>query len=899
MKVLRTPEKRPANLPDRPYVTHVIDCTDAVSASRMAHVARIVGRVGALAVALGVGSAVAAIPAAFADTTGSPGSAGVDADSGSPSSAPSRRLHSGARAGVSTDVRGPSSRSHRTVANTSRSAAPKVVAPVMTATPRAVAQTGLTRPLLSWRGASGDSDAPAAAPAVWSAAAVARRQIGGPAASAVGSVTGWHPGSILRIFVGDGTATDPNAGILLGNGFSYTSDTCTGGTACDGGNAGVIGNGGAGYNGGNGGSAGWFGSGGAGGAGVDGGAGGAGGRGGLFLGDGGAGGAGGAGADGSGSNTYAQPGGVGAIGGSGGAGGNGSWILGHGGVGGSGGRGGDGGQGGVAADGGSGGAGGVGGAGGSGRMLLLVDTQASGGAGGYGGSGGNGGGVDAGSGVAGRAGQVGATDGAGGDGGSGGLGGSSGGSVIVTPLAGRLLQFVDASRADASGTAASLLTPINFNADIFAATPSIITGNYGFDGYMGVPGLTGTGTTDRAIAASFNVAWENVDPALDAAQRAYTSAVSTDSIQSVYGLDLLLADTIPVVFSNPVLPTTVNPTDFLITLSDGSQVRPLTAAFLPNLEFNERQTIVIAGYFGNRLQPGDPGALYPVSVAIVDDGSPLQLLTDTGPVSAVGLSVASSNAYVTGNGPRLVAAKLNYFSDLGEGGPIGLSLASQNNSGSDLYGSQAQYRLRLYTSAGFSPDGIAGLMPSDFSRYFILQATADDGSTVEITHANTPVTVGSVGTITVVGLADLAQAGATENAAYVEDHDNYYDVILSGDQAAIERLASVRMPSSGSYQVVYNPGGPGNDPTASGAAPGPFTVPSTDHTVAVTNDLSGDQVATFVEVDGAVQRNPVTGQPIGTPVGVAIENIVTGQRINAYLDPQGLLFYASFTPDSV
>ena len=413
---------------------------------------------------------------------------------------------------------------------------------------------------------------------------------------------------------------------------------------------------------------------------------------------------------------------------------------------------------------------------------------------------------------------------------------------------------------------------------------------------MGVPGLTGTSDTDRAIAATYNVAWETVDPALGAAQRAYTSAVSTDSISSVYGVDLLLADTIPVVFSNPVLPTTVNPTDFRVALSDGTEVAPLTAAFLPNLEFNERQTIVIAGYFGNRLQPGQPGALHPVSVTIVDDGSPLQLLTATGPVSGVGLSVASANPYVVGNGPRLVAAKLNYMSNLGEGGPIGISLASQNNSGADLYGSQAQYRLRLYTSAGFSPYGIASLWPSEFSRYFILQATAGDGSTVEITKANTPVAIGGFGTVTVIGLADLAQAGVTENAAYVEDHDNYYDVILSGDRAAIERISSVRMPSVGDYSPVYNPGGPGNDPTAPGAAPGPFTVASSDQSVAVTNDLSGNRVVTFVEVDGAVQRNPVTGQPIGTLLGVAIEDIVTGQRINAYLDPQGRLFYASFTP---
>ena len=47
-----------------------------------------------------------------------------------------------------------------------------------------------------------------------------------------------------------------------------------------------------------------------------------------------------------------------------------------------------------------------------------------------------------------------------------------------------------------------------------------------------------------------------------------------------------------------------------------------------------------------------------------------------------------------------------------------------------------------------------------------------------------------------------------------------------------------------------------------------------------------------------MQRDPVTGQPIGTLVGVAIEDIVTGKQVNLYLDPQGRRFYASFTPQS-
>ena len=103
--------------------------------------------------------------------------------------------------------------------------------------------------------------------------------------------------SFVRIFVGSGTAENPNAGFLIGDGYSYTGygGACTTG-ACNGGNGGLIGNGGDGFAGGHGGSAGWFGSGGKGGAATTVGAtGGRGGSGGLFVGDGGQGGSGGPG----------------------------------------------------------------------------------------------------------------------------------------------------------------------------------------------------------------------------------------------------------------------------------------------------------------------------------------------------------------------------------------------------------------------------------------------------------------------------------------------------------------------------------------------------------------------------------------------------------------------------
>jgi len=470
--------------------------------------------------------------------------------------------------------------------------------------------------------------------------------------------------------------------------------------------------------------------------------------------------------------------------------------------------------------------------------------------------------------------------------------------IEYTGWADPLRAYIDTDLANSSGGASSLLTPINYNADLFAREAKFFTGNYGFDGYMGVPGLQNSNA--QQAAAQYNVAWESVDPNLNPALRALTSGASVIGASAQYGVNLLLQDTMPLVLSYPVLPTTLdrNGSDFEVTLNDGSIVTPIVAGFMPNLEHNERQTVVIIGDFGNRLQPGSEGARYPISVRIANDNTPLQMLSSKGPVDAVGLSIASQNPYVEGNGPKLVAAKLNSFSPLGEGGPAAVGQTSSDNDGADLYGEQAQYRLRLYTSAGFSPDGIASLLPTDFSNYFILEAISSDGETIEITAEGQNYTIGNDGLLKVIGIADLAPAGTSINAAYVEDHDNYYDLILEGDLSAIQRLKSVRMPSGNGYQVVYNPGGPGNNPDAPDAPPGPFTVASQDHTVPITLDLDGAMTATFVEIDGAVLRNPWTLLPVGTLLGLAVKDTTSGQEINAYSDPQGRRFYTSFDPSA-
>jgi Ca2+-binding RTX toxin-like protein len=464
-------------------------------------------------------------------------------------------------------------------------------------------------------------------------------------------------------------------------------------------------------------------------------------------------------------------------------------------------------------------------------------------------------------------------------------------TIVYTALAQPLIDFLDTAKSDVSGTSSSLNQNLLLGADYYGSLPRIITANYGFDGYMGVPNLNGTDSASQAAAYAAGISWENLDPSLGASSRAYYSGVGANAFLATYGIAGNQADTIPVVFSFPVLASTLNPTDFRVTLNTGEVVTPITASYLPNLEFNERQTVVVSGDWGNRLQPGETGARYPVTFSVVADDTPLTLVGPSGLVSAVGFSVNSLNPYIEGNGPRIVGAKLNTYSDLGEGAPA-WSLSSVANSGTDLFGSTVQYRLRIYTSAGFSPDGIGSILPTDYSRYFLIEADDGEGNTVALTQTGVDYQIGIFGSVRILGLADTGMAQSSYNEAYVEDHDNQYDVILTGDAEAIARLSTISMPSSGDYSAVYNPGGPGNDPTNNPDMP--FTVASSNQTIAIENDLGLSSFVTYAEVAGSVARDSTTGQPLGTLVGMAVYDTQTGHTINQFIDPNGVLFYASF-----
>jgi hypothetical protein len=380
---------------------------------------------------------------------------------------------------------------------------------------------------------------------------------------------------------------------------------------------------------------------------------------------------------------------------------------------------------------------------------------------------------------------------------------------------------------------------IIIRADIYGginSKPRILAAGYGFEGIMGIPGLLSENQIGLAKAAGAGVAKEllGLDPT--APLRNITSGSSLAGVQvagfSDSAVSQAFMDAMPIEFSHPVLPSTVLPENFRIYLNTGEVVTPLYVSQNPNLDFNERQTVVAFGYFGNRLPSSDPRAIHPVRFEVVNGGTPLQLITPNGLVKGTGLSQTSNNPYDPFNGPTLVGAKLSRLSLAGDY-PAPAFPNSVANHGVEYYGtSKKLYRLRLFTSGGFSPDGVSGFEPDDFSRFFQLTARGGKNNVITIGEADTRVKVKG-GTLKVKGIADLGNGLPTDPAyTYAEDHDNQFDIIIKANsRKAIRALESVVLPDPrlGTHSPIYNPGGPGTAPLPKYR----YTQPSPGQTLAV------------------------------------------------------------------
>jgi hypothetical protein len=419
-----------------------------------------------------------------------------------------------------------------------------------------------------------------------------------------------------------------------------------------------------------------------------------------------------------------------------------------------------------------------------------------------------------------------------------------------------LLAPPEALAEEPTATSQLLKKDVLVAADMWTWKPQMLAGGLGFNSILGVPGLDGDPTTEEARQSVLDVdgAWlDDLRCSSDPALADYSSAASPSGIAFAYGWPVNYGDGMPLEFSWPVLPSSVDATDFLVTKSNGEQVVPEGAALNPNFEYNERSTVVLVGDFGNGLPAGDPNQVFPTRIEVVaGDDTPLTLVGRTRngklrKVSAVGMYSAPTRSpydeYSKPSdrpGPKLTGAKLTRMSTKGESAPKIFS-TSMPNDGRSLYGKRAKFRLRMLTTGGFSPDGIRGVRPNEFERYFQLIARAPGGRKVVIRKQGRTYRIGK-GWLRVVGLAELGKKQRSYGQCYQEDHDNQIDVIIDGSPDAVRRIRLLRLPGTGKYDPMYNPGGPGTTPT-----PGVrYTAPSPPINQPVTIDLKNRMNVTYL-----------------------------------------------------
>ncbi|MBL6695521.1 MAG: hypothetical protein ISP97_02465, partial [Luminiphilus sp.] len=169
----------------------------------------------------------------------------------------------------------------------------------------------------------------------------------------------------------------------------------------------------------------------------------------------------------------------------------------------------------------------------------------------------------------------------------------------------------------------AIMTDQLIEADYWQEEPAILAAGLGFTDINGIPDLGAPGQTVEAmeqLVREYGGGWHDVTSTEEEiAQRARTSSNSVFGMTETFGYASPSGDGLPMELSHPVLASSVQREDILIWLNTGDTVVPTNISVMPNMEFNERSTLVMNGDFGNRLDTDDPEAIFPVTFEIVDE----------------------------------------------------------------------------------------------------------------------------------------------------------------------------------------------------------------------------------------------------------------------------------------
>ena len=305
-------------------------------------------------------------------------------------------------------------------------------------------------------------------------------------------------------------------------------------------------------------------------------------------------------------------------------------------------------------------------------------------------------------------------------------------------------------------------------ADYWSDEPRILSAGLGFEGIIGIDEYS------EEVVRAAGGAWYGsmtCTSGEEPSDSSRTSATTPTTMAAVGEGTPDYADALPIVFSWPVATETIDITDFQYTLNNG-EIGLLTGiTMFPNWELNERNVVVLYGEFANRGLAGEEDAIFPVRLDIVEDDTPLLLIGPDGEeFNAVGLSW-ETDATPYDTGPSLVGAKINHVGDeaIGEGGVPALVTITGAfpNDEFALYGG-GDFRIRVLTTGGFSPDGVTALRPDMYEEFFRVHVNGPDGKTVLLENVDEDYTVAG-GTLRVLGLADTGRLENPDEGIYYDD----------------------------------------------------------------------------------------------------------------------------------